>query len=97
MDRYAPGFGWRVVLGLQLLAGAILTTGLVFLPETPRWLAKKGRSEKALAVLRKVHKLEEKARAELKEIEESIVDTSTRDLLRLVCNFKMFKRYGIIM
>ena len=78
------------------MVGAILAIGMVFLPETPRWLAKKGRSEKALAVLRKVHKLEEKARTELKEIEETVVDTTFKELMQLLCNFKMVKRYSVI-
>ena len=94
--KYVPSFGWRISLGVQPLIGAVLAIGMVFLPETPRWLAKKGRSVKALAVLRKVHKLEEKARAELNEIEETIVETTFKELLQLLCNFKMVKRYIVI-
>ena len=93
MAMYLPEFGWRIVLGVQPVVGAVFAIGMVFLPETPRWLAKKGRSEKALAVLRKVHKLEEKAHAELKAIRETVIDTSFRELLRLLCHFKMLQRY----
>ena len=75
------------------MIGVSLLVGMLFIPETPRWLAKKGMSEKALAVLRKVHKLEEQACTELQEIEESIIEASFKELLQLLCNFKMVKRY----
>ena len=32
-------FGWRISLSLEILIGAILAFGMIFLPETPRYIA----------------------------------------------------------
>lgn len=42
---------WRIPVGLQLFPGAVLIFGLFFLKESPRWLAKNGRHDDALASL----------------------------------------------
>ncbi|KAK9332082.1 general substrate transporter [Lipomyces starkeyi] len=39
---------WRVPMGLQLVPGALLFIGAVFIKESPRWLIKSGNREKAL-------------------------------------------------
>ena len=47
MDRYA----WRWMLGLEILPAMIWLAGLLFIPETPRWLALNGGIERARKVL----------------------------------------------
>ena len=42
---------WQLPVGLQLVPGAILGFGMLLTKESPRWLAKTGRHEKALASL----------------------------------------------
>jgi len=42
---------WRIPVGIQLIPGGILFIGLLFLKESPRWLAKQGRYEEATASL----------------------------------------------
>ncbi|KAI8154487.1 Quinate permease [Colletotrichum sp. SAR 10_70] len=42
---------WRIPLGVQLIPAGLLLIGLIPLKESPRWLAKHGRNEKALASL----------------------------------------------
>lgn len=42
---------WQVPIGLQLVPGAILALGMLFVKESTRWLAKKGRNEQAYASL----------------------------------------------
>lgn len=45
---------WRWMLGIGIVPAIILLIGMGFLPETPRWLALKGRYDEAEAVLRQV-------------------------------------------
>ncbi|KAL3296767.1 General substrate transporter [Colletotrichum asianum] len=42
---------WRIPLGVQLIPAGLLLIGLIPLKESPRWLAKHGRNEEALASL----------------------------------------------
>ena len=42
---------WRWMFGLGIIPSAIFCIGIIFLPESPRWLVKKGRPEKAKRVL----------------------------------------------
>jgi MFS transporter, SP family, galactose:H+ symporter len=46
--------GWRWMLGLGAVPGAILFTGMLVLPESPRWLAGHNRMRDAEASLRRV-------------------------------------------
>ena len=67
------GFGdaeWRWKLGVSCIPAALFLLMLFGIPESPRWLVKKGRTTEAGAVLRLTG--EENADQELKEIVESI-------------------------
>lgn len=46
---------FRVPWGLQIIPAVILFIGLFFTPESPRWLARKGRWEEVHAVITLVH------------------------------------------
>ncbi|BGP16183.1 hypothetical protein JCM10213_001399 [Rhodosporidiobolus nylandii] len=41
------GASWRIVLGLNMLWALILGVGIIFMPESPRWLFAEGRPEEA--------------------------------------------------
>ncbi|KAI0347352.1 general substrate transporter [Trametopsis cervina] len=42
---------WRVPIALQIVFAIIMIVGIFFLPESPRWLANRGRNIEALAVI----------------------------------------------
>jgi len=55
-DRDDSG-SYRIPIAIQFLWAIILVTGLIFLPETPRFLIKKDRREKAVRSLAKLRRL----------------------------------------
>ncbi|GEP22996.1 sugar porter family MFS transporter [Lentilactobacillus diolivorans] len=62
---------WRVMLGVATIPGIILWLGMYFVPETPRWLASRGKFGEALVSLKKIRS-EAQANSEIKEIEASV-------------------------
>ncbi|KAK4993609.1 hypothetical protein LTR50_000219 [Elasticomyces elasticus] len=46
---------WRFPLAFQALPALVLLAGLIWLPESPRYLVETHRNEEAMAVLRKLH------------------------------------------
>ena len=50
--------GWQVVIGLQFAWAIVLAGGLFFLPETPRYLAVKGREEQCKNALHRLTNLD---------------------------------------
>ena len=66
---------WRGMLLAGLLPALVLFALLLFVPESPRWLTKQGRSAEALQILTRVNG-GEAARRELAEIEETVARES---------------------
>lgn len=64
-------YNWRWMLGIELLPAVLYFLGLMFVPQSPRWLVMKGRFDDALKVMKKFGD-EDAAEAEMKEIKESI-------------------------
>lgn len=48
---------WRSMIGVGLVPSILFWIGLVFIPESPRWLVLKGRTTQAFTVLRKVNSM----------------------------------------
>ena len=67
LDEWA----WRWMLGLETLPAIVYFLALYLVPESPRWLAMRGRDDEALAVLEKAHG-GTAAAAELAAIHDSV-------------------------
>jgi sugar porter (SP) family MFS transporter len=68
---WGEGHGvWRVMLAVCALPAIALFVGMLRVPESPRWLASKGRNDEALAVLQQV-RTSERASAELEDIKRT--------------------------
>ena len=46
--------GWRWMFGLTAAPSLLFFAGMLFVPESPRWLAKNGKSERARGILTKI-------------------------------------------
>ena len=62
--------GWRWMFGLAVAPAAIFALGMFYLPESPRWLVRRGRRDSARAILSRVRDSSD-VEAELQEIERS--------------------------
>ncbi|KAM8890856.1 proton myo-inositol cotransporter-like isoform 2-T2 [Spinachia spinachia] len=51
---YVSRGGWRFMLGLSVLPAVLQFVGFLFLPESPRWLLQKGRSQEARRALSRI-------------------------------------------
>lgn len=47
---------WRWMVGASAILSVAQLIGMMFMPESPRWLGKMGRTEQMRAVMRKVYK-----------------------------------------
>ncbi len=64
--------GWRWMLGIIALPGALFMLGVLGLPESPRWLVLRQRDADADAVLQKLRGDPEAVRSEVAEIREQL-------------------------
>jgi sugar porter (SP) family MFS transporter len=62
--------GWRWMFGLAVVPAAIFALGMLFLPESPRWLVRRGRLETARAILSRIRNTSD-VDSELHDIEIS--------------------------
>lgn len=74
---------WRWMFATGLLPSILFFIGLIFIPESPRWLVKAGFKEKASDVLARIGGIEF-ARSEITEIEKSLVDSGGGSSLRML-------------
>jgi len=59
---FAASGNWRAMFISAIAPSVILLAGLMFLPETPRWLAARGRFDQASAILNRIESPEEAER-----------------------------------
>src|ERR1700692_2080890 len=63
--------GWRWMFSLSVIPAAIFGAGMFFLPESPRWLLRRGQRETARAMLVRIRGTAD-VDAEFREIEQSV-------------------------
>jgi len=74
---FAASGGWRWMLGLAVVPGALLGLGMLAMPESPRWLAKHGHAETARKVLARIRGTQD-VQAEFREIESALSQAEER-------------------
>ena len=74
---------WRWMFATGLFPSLVFFTGLLFIPESPRWLVKAGFREKALVVLERIGGTDF-AGSELAEIEKSLQGTGGGTALKVL-------------
>ncbi|EEF42612.1 sugar transporter, putative [Ricinus communis] len=91
---------WRWMLGVAGLPALLQFILMIFLPESPRWLYRKGREEEAKAILRKIYPAEE-VEQEIMDLKDSIdkeimeAGDSEKISIRNLCKTKTVRR-GLI-
>lgn len=71
---------WRWMFGFALIPAAIFGAGMLFLPESPRWLLRSGQRESARATLARVRGTEDVSK-EMSEIEQSLAHAEEKGRL----------------
>lgn len=78
LDR---GGDWRMMVLIGAIPALMLLVGLIFLPESPRFLAAKGRRDEAIAILRSLRGPGEDPEAEMRDIEGAAQEQGSWRLL----------------
>ena len=82
IESYNLNEGWRWMFWSELIPCTFFLILLFFVPKSPRWLILKGRREEAEEILFKIHG-EKEATKELKQISESIQETTKTSFRQL--------------
>lgn len=69
-EAWGIASAWRWMFGVGVLPGLLFLILLFFVPESPRWLIKQGKSLEALQILLRIHG-EEEAKKEVLDIKKS--------------------------
>ena len=89
MSHASGGVTWRFPLALSILWSIIVLSTTPYMPESPRWLIKKGRIEEAREVLSALDDMlidSAQVQADIAEIEEGLIITGKglfRDIFRM--------------
>lgn len=68
---FAGSQAWRWMFGMAVIPAAAFGIGLIFIPNSPRWLVGRGYADQALAVLKRIRGPEQ-VEGELSEIQQSV-------------------------
>jgi SP family sugar porter-like MFS transporter len=90
LDSWNVQSAWRWMFGVTSIPAAVFFVAMFFVPESPRWLAKKGRSERARLVLGKIGGVDY-ADFSVKDIEATLVNEIDKVDLRELLSPRMLK------
>lgn len=68
---------WRLMLGLGFVPGLCLLIGMIYLPDSPRWVLSKGFEGLARATLQRIRGSRAEINEEIKEIKHTLREEST--------------------
>jgi len=68
---FAGSQAWRWMFAMAVIPAAAFGVGLLFIPNSPRWLAGRGRTDQARAVLKRI-RASEQVEGELNQIQQSV-------------------------
>jgi SP family xylose:H+ symportor-like MFS transporter len=95
-DSWNLQSGWRWMFGSETIPALLFLGSLIFIPESPRWLAKNDRIEKSRQVLFKIGG-PEFAEKELKEIRETEISESQSLSALFSSKFRIVLIIGIVL
>lgn len=89
---------WRWMLGVITIPALLLLIGVIFLPNSPRWLAANGQFHDAQRILDRLRDTSEQAKRELEEIRESLkIKQSGWSLFTNNSNFRRAVYLGVLL
>jgi|SRR5579885_234057 sugar porter (SP) family MFS transporter len=80
---FTPSGNWRAMFAVVIVPALVLFLGMLFLPETPRWLVANKQEQRARQILQRIRKSATEAETDIQLIQESLHQTegSWRELL----------------
>lgn len=81
---------WRGMLGMETLPALLFFIIIFFIPESPRWLALKGKEKAAMNILEKIYYLQTEANFQLNET-RSVLQSETKSEWTLLFKPGIFK------
>jgi len=92
---FSYGEHWRWMLGILVVPSIIMFIGIMFLPESPRWLLLKSKRKKAQEVLRRLRNSELEVEAEIADIEKNLEEKQDGKKLFHNKNFRKALYLGV--
>ncbi|AWB65047.1 MFS transporter [Saccharobesus litoralis] len=86
---------WRYMLGAELIANVVWVALLLTVPESPRWLLKKGRDQEAKSIIEKIVPAEQ-VTSFINEVKQSFHNESKSDTLTQLKNL-FHKRMSLVL
>ena len=80
--------GWRIMLGSEVIPALLFFILLFFIPESPRWLASKGKIDRAKAIIEKINGQKKSAEL-LNEIQDSLKEEKGSILVLFTSGLQM--------